>query len=173
MVADIRLARESDLPELVAIYNHEVLHSTATFDTQTVTVDEWRHWLRAHEPTRHPILVAQEGARALGFASLSEWSKRCAYARAAEVSIYIHRDARGRGLGRALLGALIQRARAIGLGVLLARIVGTGGASNRLHESLGFTHIGSMRRVGQKFGKILDVELYDLQLDEDRSSDGQ
>jgi phosphinothricin acetyltransferase len=77
----------------------------------------------------------------------------------------VHRDCRGAGVGRALLQGLIDRARAAGLGVLLARIVSQSDASLRLHESLGFQRIGTMRRVGEKFGRVLDVILLDLHLD--------
>lgn len=161
----IRAAVDGDLSAIADIYNREVRTGTATFDTQPVTLEERRAWLRGHDPARHPVIVAERG-QILGFASLSEWSNRCAYARAAEVSIYVHIDARGRGVGRRLLAGLIERARSGPIEVLLARIVAGSAASIRLHQSFGFGHIGTMRRVGQKFGKILDVELYDLHLDE-------
>lgn len=161
----IRLARDSDLPRIVKIYNHEVLHGSATFDTEPVDVASRRVWLQAHQPPRHPAIVADDGGLVRGFACLSAWSDRCAYARAAEVSLYVDTDARGQGLGRALLRALIERGKNAGLGVLIARICVESIPSLRLHESLGFQHIGSMRRVGQKFGRILDIELYDLHID--------
>ena len=88
-----------------------------------------------------------------------------AYARAAEVPVYVHQDHRGRGIGRALLAALVARGRADGLGVLLARVEASGRASLALHRALGFRPIGTMRRVGEKLGRILDVELLDLHLD--------
>lgn len=144
-----------------------------------MTLDERRAWLRGHDPARHPVIVATaltaaresgndraaEPERILGFASLSEWSNRCAYARAAEISIYVDAQARGCGVGGRLLAGLIERARRSEVRVLLARIVADSVASIRMHRSAGFAHIGTMRRVGQKFGRILDVELYDLHLD--------
>lgn len=162
----IRLALDDDLPAIADIYNDEVEHSAATFDTEPVDLEERRAWLAAHDPVRHPVVVAEVDGDVVGWASLSSWSQRCAYARAAEVSVYVHRDHRGRGLGKKLLIDLIERARAADLGVLLARISSGGGpASLRLHTSLGFQRIGTMRRVGEKLGKILDVELLDLHLD--------
>jgi L-amino acid N-acyltransferase len=165
----IRLAGAADVPAIVDIYNHEVVHATSTFDTEPVTLDSRRAWLEAHDPARHPVIVAERAGQIVGFASLSSWSERCAYARAAEVSVYVHREHRGSGAGRALLAELIARGRAAGLGVLLARIAAEGQASLRLHESLGFQRIGTMRRVGEKLGRILDIELYDLHLDEPAS----
>ncbi|TMA47656.1 MAG: N-acetyltransferase family protein, partial [Deltaproteobacteria bacterium] len=109
--------------------------------------------------------VAEESGRVVGWGSLSAWSDRCAYARAAEVSVYVHQDHRGHGIGRALLADLIARGRAAGLGVLLARIESSGAASLALHRALGFQPIGTMRRVGEKSGRLLDVELLDLHLD--------
>lgn len=167
--ATIRLAGPADVPAIVDIYNHEVLHATSTFDTVPVTVQARMAWLEAHDPVRRPVIVAELAGRIAGYASLSNWSERCAYARAAEVSVYVHRDARGQGAGRALLAELIARARVAGLGVLLARICTESHVSLALHRILGFTPIGTMRRVGEKFGRILDIELYDLQLDQPRA----
>jgi L-amino acid N-acyltransferase YncA len=149
-----------------AIYDHEVLHSTATFDVTPRSADEWRDWWGHHEQERFPVLVASEQGLVLGWASLSPWATRCAYARANEVSVYVDRAARGRGVGAALLEALVARARALGVGVLLSRIEVSGGdASVRLHRRFGFQDVGVMRRVGEKFGRILDVMIMDLHLD--------
>jgi len=163
----LRRATSADVPAIAEIYDYEVEHSTATFDTRPLGLDGHAAWLARHDTNRHPVILAEEGGRVLGWASLSPWSDRCAYARAAEVSVYVHRDHRGGGVGHNLLADLIARGRAAGLGVLLARIVGDSEASRRLHERLGFRHIGTMRRVGEKFGRILDVDLFDLQLDRD------
>jgi phosphinothricin acetyltransferase len=162
----IRLAKQTDLPAIAAIYNHEVRGGVATFDTVEVSLEERRVWLEGHASPRHPVIVAEEERAVLGWASLSAWSERCAYARAAEVSIYVAPDHQGRGVGGALLGELIERGRGAGLGVLLARIARAGdGGSRRLHERHGFVHIGTMHRVGEKLGRILDVELFELQLE--------
>ena len=162
----IRLARPEDLPAIADIYNDEVLHTCATFDTVPVTLEERRQWLDDHPPSRHPVVVAEIRGEVAGWASLSGWATKCAYARAAEVSVYVHREWRGLGAGKALFLDLIDRAREVGLGVLLARIcTADGEASLRLHERVGFQRVGTLRRVGEKFGRILDVELLDLHLD--------
>lgn len=162
----IRRAEARDAEAIADIYNHEVLHSTATFDTQPVTVQERRSWLEAHEAPNRPVVVAQIDGEVVGWASLSAWSPRCAYARAAEVSVYVHRAHRGRGIGGRLLAELVRRGREAGLGVLLARICTEGEASIALHRRQGFETIGVMRRVGHKLGRVLDIELMDLQLDQ-------
>lgn len=162
----IRLATAQDLPDISRIYDAEVLHGIATFDTQPRPASEQIEWFAGHAPDRHPLLVASDDADAvLGWASLSPWSTRCAYARAAETSVYVDSEGRGRGIGKALMIDLIARAGALRVGVLLARIVEPNPASLRLHESLGFETIGVMRRVGEKFGRILDARLMDLHLD--------
>jgi L-amino acid N-acyltransferase YncA len=161
----IRHARAADLRAIVGIYNYEVLHGVATFDTVPWTLRGQRPWLGAHTSGRHPIIVAEQGGVVIGWASLSSWSPRCAYARAGEVSLYVHHEHRRRGVGRRLLRGLIARARRSGLAVLLARIERSGRASLVLHRRLGFRRIGTMRRVGEKFGRLLDVELMDLHLD--------
>jgi phosphinothricin acetyltransferase len=161
----VRAAVDDDLVAIAEIYNDEVERGTSTFDTEPVDLGERRAWLAHHDTPRHPVIVADLEGRVAGWASLSPWSERCAYARAAEISVYVHADCRGAGVGRALLQGLIDRARAAGLGVLLARIVSQSDASLRLHESLGFQRIGTMRRVGEKFGRVLDVILLDLHLD--------
>jgi phosphinothricin acetyltransferase len=101
----------------------------------------------------------------IGWASLSAWSDRRAYARTAEVSLYVEKGHRRRGSGRALLGDLITCARNAGLAVLIARIAEGNQVSLKLFQSMGFHRIGTMRRVGEKFGRVLDVELLDMQLE--------
>jgi L-amino acid N-acyltransferase len=171
----IRPATEADLPGIFAIYDREVLHGTATFDTEPKTAAERVAWLRDDGNGKYPILVAEVAAEAAptgtapaiaGWARLYAWSNRCAYARAAENAVYVHPDHRGRGVGRALLAELIRLAPQRGVQVLLARIVEGNPASLALHEAHGYRTIGTMRRVGEKFGRVLDVRLMDRQLDQ-------
>jgi len=162
----IRAATEADLPGIFAIYDREVLHGTATFDTEPKSPARRLEWLRDDAGGRYPILVAEDGGAIAGWARLYAWSHRCAYARAAENAVYVHADQRGKGVGRALLAELIRLAPQRGVQVLLARIVEGNPASLALHQALGFQTIGLMRRVGEKFGKVLDVRLMDRHLDQ-------
>ena len=102
----------------------------------------------------------------VGWAAIGPWSPRGAYRRTGEVSVYVDRDRRGGGIGRALLGDLVERAREIPeIHVLLARIAKPNPASIVVHEAAGFTRFGTQRRCGEKLGRVLDVDLYDLHLD--------
>ena len=161
----IRAATEADLPGIFAIYDREVLHGTATFDTEPKSAAERLAWLRDDAGGRYPILVAEIDGQVAGWARLYAWSNRCAYARAAENAVYVDAAQRGKGVGRALLAELIRLAPQRGVHVLLARIVEGNPASLAVHEKLGFTPIGVMQRVGEKFGRVLDVRLMDRQLD--------
>ncbi|MGH8442048.1 MAG: GNAT family N-acetyltransferase [Nevskiaceae bacterium] len=160
----IRAATEADLPGIFAIYDREVLHGTATFDTEPKNEAERLAWLGDDAGGKYPILVAEIDGAIAGWARFYAWSHRCAYARAAENAVYVHADHRGKGVGRALLAELIRLAPQRGVHVLLARIVEGNPASRALHEAHGFTTIGVMRRVGEKFGRVLDVQLMERQL---------
>jgi len=161
---NLREAKLDDLDGIFAIYDEQVLHGTATFDTIVKTTQERLDWF-ATAGTRYPVLVAEEKGRVLGWARLYAWSPRRAYDRTAENAVYVREDQRGRGLGRTLMQELIRIAPSRGVHVLVARIVEGNPASIRLHENLGFKTIGVMRRVGEKFGKLLDVRLMDLHID--------
>lgn len=164
-MAALRSARPEDVPALTAIYNDEVLHGTGTFDTVPKTEAEMGDWLKAHGG-RHPVIVAEEGGKVVGWASLSAWSGRCAYARSAEVSVYVEKGSRGRGLSGVLLDELLTRGRAAGVAQALARITDGNEASLRLHRRRGFADAGLLKRVGEKFGRVLDVRILQKPLEE-------
>ena len=149
---------------ITAIYNDAVLKTTATFDISPKTDAEQVAWFHEHS-RRHPLLVVEERGHIIGWASLSSWSGRCAYADTAELSIYVAEDSRGRGMGRTLVELVLKEGRRAGLHTVISRIAGESEASVRLHERLGFQKIGVMREVGRKFGRLLDVHLYQLILD--------
>jgi L-amino acid N-acyltransferase YncA len=163
----VRLAAPADIPGIFEIYDEQVLHGIATFETVVKTPEERQAWLDAHPPQRYPALVAAEQDRVLGWAGLSPWSPRQAYARTAENSVYIHQAQRGNGLGKLLMTELIARAlRDTPVRLMVARIAQPSPASVALHESLGFRPVGTLRRCGEKFGRILDVLIMDLHLDQ-------
>ena len=160
----IRPAEPSDLGRIFEIYNREVGEEVTTFDTEPRVLGRDDGWL-LERPARYPVLVGEENDRIVGWSSLSQWSPRGAYARTAEVSVYVDPDYRGRGYGKRLLAAVVELAPATGAGVLLARVVEPNPASTATHRSLGFEPIGVQRRAGEKFGRILDVTLMDLHVD--------
>lgn len=161
----IRPAEARDDAAIAAIYAEAVRDTTATFDTEPRSLEETTRFREEHGG-RHPLLVAvDEQDDVLGWASLSAWSGRCAYADTAEVSIYVDAAARRRGVGRALLAALVEEAVAQGLHSLLARIAVPNDPSVRLHAEQGFRRSGITREVGRKFGRRIDVEIHELLLD--------
>lgn len=162
----IRPAGEQDLAAITAIYNDAILHTTATFDTEPKSVEEQRRWLESHGP-RFPILVAELDGTIAGWGSLGAWSDRCAYRDTAETSFYVGPEFRGRGIGRALKQALIDEARRLEFHSLIARVAEGSAASLHLNESLGFRRVGTLRHVGFKFGRRLDVHILQLMLQPD------
>ncbi|MCD0459790.1 GNAT family N-acetyltransferase [Roseiconus lacunae] len=152
----IRRAVLDDAAAIAEIYNQSVLHSTATFDTEPKSVDERRQWIDAHGD-RFPVFVAEVDGQVAGWAALTQWSDRKAYDRTAETSFYVSADFRGRGLGRGLMRHLLDVGRDLEFHVLLALIVSENPASLHVCKSLGFEHCGTMKEVGFKFGRPLDV----------------
>jgi L-amino acid N-acyltransferase YncA len=161
----VRDARVEDLPAVFAIYNEHVLHGTATFETEPYEAGRDDAWLTGRDVSRHPVLVDEEDGVVAGWASLNQWSERQAYARTAEASVYVDPAHRRRGVGRRLMVELVERGRSAGLGVLVGRVAEGNPASMALLESAGFRRFGTQRRCGEKFGRVLDVELLDLHLD--------
>lgn len=155
---EIRRATRPDLTAITEIYNDAILRTTATFDTQPKTEAQQLAWFEAHDD-RHPILVALVENRVVGWASLTQWSDRCAYADTAEVSAYVHEQHRGHRIGSQLMAAIDREAQRAALHTLLARVVEGNEASLRLSIGAGFSLVGTMKEVGWKFGRRLDVHL--------------
>ncbi|MGH8446862.1 MAG: GNAT family N-acetyltransferase [Solimonas sp.] len=162
----LRAATEADLTGIFAIYDEQVLHGTATFDTVPKNEAERLAWFRMNPDGRYPIVVAEDAGGIVGWGRLYQWSPRPAYDRSAENAVYVRTDARGRGLGRLLLEELLRIAPAAGVLTLIARIVDGNPASLALHEALGYARIGLMRRCGVKHGQVLDVWLLQRVLDD-------
>jgi L-amino acid N-acyltransferase YncA len=157
----IRKATLADLKAITDLYNQAILNTVATFDTNPKTLDEQKLWFEKHGP-KYPVLVAEQDKIIVGWASLSLWSDRCAYADTAEISAYVREDYRGKGIGRKLTEAILKAGQYVGLHTVIARMVEGNGASIHIAESLGFEHIGVMKEVGRKFGRLLDVYLMQL-----------
>jgi phosphinothricin acetyltransferase len=153
---EVRQARPDDAEALRAIYNVEVTDSTVTFDLVPRSVEDQQAWLASHSGA-YPAIVAVAGGEVVGFASLSRYHARPAYATTVEDSVYVRRDRRGRGYGRVLLQELLVLAVGHGFHAVIARIVGGHEASIALHRTCGFRMVGIEQEVGRKFGRWLDV----------------
>ena len=154
----LRLARPDDAEATRRIYNAEVTGSTVTFDLVPRSVDEQLAWIDERSGAM-AVVVAELDGEIAGFSALSPYRSRPAYATTVEDSVYVDERFRGRGVGRALLGEICQIAATRGFHTVMARVVGGHTASHGLHESLGFSIVGTEREVGRKFGKWLDVVL--------------
>jgi L-amino acid N-acyltransferase YncA len=155
----IRRAEPADVPDITAIYNEAIATTVATFDTEPKTVDDRMAWLESHGE-RHPVLVAVVDGKVVGWSSLTPWSERSAYDDTAETSFYVHSAHRGRGVGRALKAAIVEEARRLNFHTIIARVAEGSHESIHLNESAGFVHVGTLKEVGRKFGRLLDVHIY-------------
>ena len=159
MMIELRPATIDDLTVIRKIYNHAILNTVATFDIEMKSDEEMLLWFEKHGE-RYPVVVCSFGGEMVGYASLNEYSPKKAYAATAEVSVYVDRDSMGKGYGRTLLGAIIEAAAEIGIHSLIARITEGNDISVHLFESFDFAHVGRLREMGTKFGRLLDVDLY-------------
>ena len=154
---NIRPVEIDDAAAIADIYNPEVLTSTVTFDLVPRTVEEQRAWIVEHSGPYAAVVAVDDDGAVVGFASLSPYRPRPAYATTVESSVYVRADRQGDGVGRALMERLVEVAGAHGFHSMIARIVGGHEASIALHENVGFTVVGTETEVGRKFGKWLDV----------------
>lgn len=152
----IRDAREDDLPEILAIYNHVIAHTTAVYTETPAPLADREAWLKARRAGRFPVLVAEAGGVA-GFASFGDFRPWPGYAASVEHSVHVAATARGRGIGSALVARLIEEARARGKHVMIGGIDAGNAASIALHRKLGFVEAGVLREVARKFGNWLDL----------------
>jgi phosphinothricin acetyltransferase len=184
-VSSIRLASFDDLRAILAISNHYVIHSTCNFAIEPETLEAWRaDWEATREmypwfvavkaPHPQPLSRGERGAEApqprplsgasrgergvvIGFAKAAPYHGRCAYAYAVEITVYVHPEYHGRGIGKALYGHLLSTLKAQGYHAVIAAVAQPNPVSVKLHESLGLSHTGTFRQVGRKFGRWHDV----------------
>jgi phosphinothricin acetyltransferase len=157
MSPSTRDATEADLPRVLEIFNHAIVHTTAVWTLTPVTLDNRRTWLRERIANGFPVLVAGDEGDVAGFASYGLFRAYEGFKHTVEHSVYVHEGARGRGVGRALLAALIAHAEAHAIHVLVGVIDAENHASVALHKSAGFVEAGMLRESGRKFGRWLDM----------------
>lgn len=156
----IRNAIASDLPAVAAIYTHESLHAYSTFETTARPLADWEHKLASGDP----FVVAVEDGIVLGFAYASPFRDRPAYHRTRETSVYLDRGARGARLGTRLYDELLTQLVDAGFHTAVALIALPNPASTRLHITAGFELSGTMREVGDKQDRMIDVGIYQKML---------
>jgi phosphinothricin acetyltransferase len=158
----IRDATAEDVPTILAIYNDVVATSTAIYSTQPSTLEERATWRASRTAAGFPVLVATVGGDApddvCGFSSFGEFRGAWpGYRHTVEHSVHVRADMRGRGIGHALVAALLPRAEALGKHAIVGGIDAANVASLALHARLGFERVARFPEVGRKFGRWLDL----------------
>jgi phosphinothricin acetyltransferase len=159
---DVRLATIADLPRLVEIYNHYVVHTPITFDLVPVTVEQRRGWFDQHSASgRHRLFVAEASGQVVAYASSHQFRIKAAYDSTVETTVYCDPTQTRRGLGTALYRVLFDALRDEDIASFIAGITLPNEASLALHARFGFEHCGTMQRVGRKFDAYWDVGWYE------------
>lgn len=158
-MARIRPAAAPDAEAIARIYNQGIDERSSTFETEPRAAADVELWLTSAD--RLPVLVAEDddGGELLGWARIIAYSDRSAYSGVGEVSVYVHAAARGRGLGRALLEALEQRARELEYWKLVGKLFTDNAASAALVERCGWRTVGLHLKHGRLDGEWRDVQL--------------
>ena len=154
---NVRDAVEPDVPGLLAIYNEVIATSTAIYIDQPTTLEERLAWWRGRVAAGYPVLVSGDESGITGFASFADFRPRPGYRFTVEHSVYVRADQRGRGIGNALMTALIERAVSMRKHVMIAGVDAENEGSLRFHERLGFERVAHFKEVGFKFGRWLDL----------------
>jgi L-amino acid N-acyltransferase YncA len=152
----LRAAGPADAVEICRIYNQGIRDRVATLETEERTPEERAQWLEAHGP-RHPVLVAESDGAVVGWASLNVFNARRAYEHVADLSLYVERDWRGRGVGRQLLEALVASARELGFHKLVLAAFPWNAAGMRAYARAGFREVGTYREQGRLDGRWVDT----------------
>ena len=156
MSCAIRLASRDDASAINDIQNYYVVNSTATFLTEPITLEQRLAWLE-HRSKVHPVTVAEVGGAVVGWGALDTFRSRPAYRHTTEFSVYVHHDNHRRGIGRAVVADLMERARQSGHHALVGGCCSESTAVIALLQTLGFTQVARFPEVGYKFDRWLDV----------------
>ncbi|MDO9152108.1 MAG: N-acetyltransferase family protein [Paludibacter sp.] len=149
--------------QILDIFNDAILNTTALYEYQPWTLDTIKTWFELKKEQNFPIIgIVDVENHLLGFGTYGVFRMRPAYKYTVENSLYVHKDFRGKGLGKILLGEIIKNAKAQHFHCIVSVIDASNGTSVRLHKSYGFGFIGRIKQVGFKFNRWLDVDLYQL-----------
>ena len=160
----IRYAQAADLAAILDIYNDAILNTTSVYDYKPHTVEDMLSWYEEKVNHGFPVIVFEENNQVIGFATFGRFRARPAYKYTVEHSVYVHKDHRGKGIGTRLMMDLIKIANEKGYATMVAGIDSGNEGSKVMHENLGFINCGTIKRVGYKFGKWLNVTFYQYEL---------
>lgn len=158
----IRPAKSGDLEKILEIVNHSILHTTANYSYDTQTLEVQTKWFEDKKAKNMPVIVADLNGEVIGFGSYGQFREKIGYQYTVEHSVYVVDNAIGKGIGSKLLTELIKLAKEQGLHVMIGAIDASNTGSIAFHEKFGFVATGTIREVGYKFEKWLDLVFMQL-----------
>ncbi|MDV6374918.1 GNAT family N-acetyltransferase [Deinococcus arenicola] len=165
MPPHVRPATVADIPATLEIYNHAVLHTTASYDLEAVSLETRLAWFDHKQAGGWPVLVLEQGDEVVGWATYGPFRDKPGYAATVEHSVYIRDGLRGAGLGRMLMLALIADATARDFHIMVGGVDAENADSLAFHARSGFVQVAHFRQVGRKFGRWLDLAFLQRVLD--------
>jgi len=157
---------ELHAPEILAIFNHAILNTTALWEYKARTMDTMKAWFETKAAGNFPVIgTIDESGKLIGFASYGTFRPWAAYKYSVEHSVYLRADHHGKGLGKLFIHELIQRAKDQGVHTIIGAIDADNKSSIAFHEKLGFEYAGTLKQAGYKFGRWLDFVFYQLILE--------
>jgi phosphinothricin acetyltransferase len=166
MSIHLRDAHRDDVPAILDIVNYNILNSTAIYDYNSRALETQQAWFDSLKAAGMAVLVAEQDGRVIGYGSYGSFRPRDAYRFSVEHSIYVDASSQGKGVGKLLLQALIERARTQGFHTMIAGIDAANQGSIEFHRKFGFTEAGYIREVGYKFDRWLDLVFMQLIIEE-------
>jgi len=160
----VRAALVGDVEAINGLYNYEIVNGVATWDEVEWPFARRMAWFEAHQADAQPVFVAETAGEVIGFSSLTLLSDKSGYRFTRENTVIVRPDWHGKGVGKALMTALLAEARSLGLRLIIASVTSTNEASIGLHRSLGYEVVGELRNSGYKFGEWLSTTYLQLDL---------
>ena len=162
---EIRDAIESDLPQMLDIYNEVIANTTAVFQYEPHTLASRKEWFEKKKEEGYPVFVAEENDLVVGFSTFGQFRNWQAYKYSVENSVYVKAGCRGRGISKLLMQPIINAATNMGMHTIIAGIVADNEISLALHKQLGFVEVAHFKEVGYKFDRWLDLKFLQLMLE--------
>ena len=159
---EVRHAKEEDLQQILDIYNHIIVHTTAVYQYDVHTLEMRKEWFATKRQQGFPVFVTEEGNVVTGFSTIGPFRPWQAYKFTVENSVYVHREWRGKGISKLLMQPLIDAAKQLKLHTIVAGIDATNKVSIALHKKFGFVEVAHFKEVGYKFGRWLDLTFLQL-----------
>ncbi|MEW9121247.1 MAG: arsinothricin resistance N-acetyltransferase ArsN1 family A [Thermotaleaceae bacterium] len=154
-----RTAQLEDIPDITKIYNQGIADRIATLETRLRTEEEMKEWLENRDEKHKVIVATDERNRAFGWSSLNVFNSRCCYSGVVDISVYVEREMRGKGLGKILLKALTKTAKEEGFHKLVLSTFHKNEGGKRLYQASGFREVGTYMKQGLLDGEWIDVTI--------------